>query len=402
MPLNNLFPPSSAASPLARPISTRFFASGNGFLNVGGGGGLANINFRKRFVVRARVTNPRIIIPAFYVNTGGAGESITGANITVKGCGLEVAGTTLKWTFSGSASGLVPVGGSLQYLVSDPLPNIVLAAGTVVFARGSLSSASGMPYQSGPGDGGAQNNPGGECFEYSASALPDRSGGTGPFAGSDTSNSWAPLLVGDGDAPALIFEGDSTFAGIKDSITDDSANQGLTRALAQFYGSFNMGVPSGTAGGFVASPRANRTALANAYGTHLIQGHGLNMLGMTLAGIQSDLASERALFPGLLAYLTTTPPSGSTTDGGATVANQTPGQYENTRLAKNAWCRSGPEGWSGCIDIADVIEVNSAGVKTRDGGRYPAGMSSDMLHPSPAGYLLVKAAGGYLRASIGG
>lgn len=384
--------------------STRFITSGEGLMNVTSGGN-KYLNFRRRRTVKARGERVRMIIPNFYMS--GSNEVGTGAAGTVIGASIEQNGEIAAFTFSGGLS--IP---NLSLLVSDPLPsNVVLKPGSVVFGRGSLYYPNGMPYRS-DAAGSIQNALGGDCFEYSASPLTDRSGTAGAFTSSDASNVFEPIIVAESDVEALFWLGDSTFSGVGDTLApyDDTNCAGFTKTLGQFLPGFNAGVGSATAAGFTAAVRTNRTLLANTYATALIQGHTLNMLGNTLVSMQTDLTNERILFPNLRAFMTTAPPNGATTDAGATVANQTPGANESKRVQLNDWKRLCPAigiganaaqaAWSGCIDIASVFEVNAAGVKTRNGGRYPAGMSADMLHPTSAGYQMAREAGALFRAAL--
>lgn len=385
--------------------STRFVTAGDGLMNVNSAGNKF-LNFRRRRVAKTRITNPRIIIPNFYMS--GSNEVGTGSAATVNGASFEIKGVVTAVTFAGVATGSVP---NLSFLVSDPLPNTVLEKGEVFFAKGYLNFPSGMAYRS-DAAGSIQNALGGDCFEYSANALTDRTLTPGPFTSSDASNVFEPIIVGDSDDPALFWLGDSTFSGVGDTLAqyDDTNCAGFTKTLGQFFGGFNAGVGSATAAGFTAAVRTNRTLLANTYATHLIQGHTLNMLGNTLVSMQTDLTNERILFPNLRALMTTAPPNGATTDAGATVANQTPGANETKRVQLNDWKRLCPAvgiganaaqaAWSGCLDIASLFEVNAAGVKTRNGGRYPAGMSADMLHPTSPGYQMARDGGALLRAAL--
>lgn len=364
-----------------------------GELPAGYSAGNKFLNFRRRRVAKSRIKAPRLILPNFYIS--GQNEAGTGSTATLRGA-YEQNGQTVAATFSSLSSGSALSGG---FVVSDPVESVDIAAGTVYFERGYCQYPGGMPYNLGA-TGNMQNTSGGDCFEYGASPLTDRTAATGAFTSSDASNVFVTLgTIAMTCDPSLFHLGDSILAGIGDGLRDDSDTLGLTSVLGQFFGGFNAGVGGATSASFVAATRTSRMALA-AYATHLIQESSVNALGSTLAQIQADLLAERNLFPSLKAYMTTTTPSGTTTDAGVTVANQTPSGNESKRTALNDWKRLCPEGWQGCIDIADTFEVNASGVKTRNGGRYPAGMSGDMLHPSQAGYLLAKNAGGYLRSLI--
>lgn len=368
-----------------------FVTAGNQLINTYSAGNKF-LNFRARRVAKTRIRSPRLILANTYMS--GSNEVGTGATASVT-ASIEYNGTLTQAKFSGATTGTVANNG---ILVSDPLDGVDIPAGALFFVRGWGSYPGGMPYV-GIGATATRNVNGGECFEYSATTLTDRTMTTGTFTSNDAGgpNMMGPLgIIAMTTQPSLFWLGDSTFSGVADDFSDDSGDWGLTRTLAQFYAGFNAGVGSATAAGFIASSRTNRMALS-AYCSHLIQGHTLNMTGNTLASMQADLTSERALFPALRALMTTTPPQGATTDAGATVANQTPGANESKRVALNTWKRSVPDGWQGCIEIADLFEVNANGAQLRAGGRYPPLMSADMLHPTPWGYQFARQRAAHLR-----
>jgi hypothetical protein len=89
------------------------------------------------------------------------------------------------------------------------------------------------------------------------------------------------------------------------------------------------------------------------------------------------------------AYLTTMMPAGSSTDGFATLANQTPIAQDAVRQAVNAWIRSVPAPFDGCIDVAAATESGTTGKWVVNGS---AGYATiDGKHPSPGGVALAQA-----------
>lgn len=355
------------------------------------------VNFRRRRVAKTRIQKPRFLSHNFFIPNGSQDETGTGGT-AVWHVAYEYGGQVFPTTFNGATTGAVASG---SFLVSDETPNVDIPAGAVFFERGYVAFANGMAFANNL----VPNIIGGDCFEYAASGLTDRTLTPGVFTSSDAVNVFPTLgTIAMTRLPSLFWHGDSITAAAGDTLCDDTGCMGVPKVFGQFFGGFNAGVGGMTAASFIASVKTVRTAIA-AYANILIQENTVNMLSGSVASIKADLVLERevftTLYPTMRAYMTTCLPSGSTSDAGATTANQTPSGNESKRIAINDWKRVCPEGWHGCIDIADVIEVNSSGVKTRNGGRFPPGMSSDMLHPSTTGYLMMKSAGGYLRSSLG-
>ncbi len=63
-------------------------------------------------------------------------------------------------------------------------------------------------------------------------------------------------------------------------------------------------------------------------------------------------------------------PRTTSTDLWTTAANQTPAAAESLRVAVNDWIRANPSPLTGYFEVANLVEVNSSGTFTQDGGRW--------------------------------
>jgi len=98
-------------------------------------------------------------------------------------------------------------------------------------------------------------------------------------------------------------------------------------------------------------------------------------------------------------FLTTTPPDPTSTDGYATLGNQTAGTNDAARVAINDWKRTVPAPFAGVIETADPVESSrdSGKVTVAGGGSCGAGggvaqqnvVMCDGLHYSTYGVGLI-------------
>jgi hypothetical protein len=319
------------------------------------------------------------------------------------------SGTLYQATFdAGTAASKTLAPG--QIADSDPIP-VDLAAGAGFYIRTYVSmTESTMQFPL-----GRRHNP--SLYESDVTSA-DYTAHTGSWT-ANTSYSAGPVAItgiGPALATSLLMVGSSTFEGLGD--VQDMGVPGrygwgyVYRITAGTVPITNVAMASGQAAGFTAVKYARRSAL---FGPHkyAIDGYGANDVtgGRSLAQIQADkIRIWRALSRrGMLTWATTLHPSGTTsTDGYATIANQTPHANNSVRVSLNAWIRDGapivagtdapvavggagirlasPEHpLSGYLETADVIET------ARGSGIYIVGYTVDGTHMSSAGHAAVAA-----------
>lgn len=136
--------------------------------------------------------------------------------------------------------------------------------------------------------------------------------------------------------------------------------------------------------------------------TDIICELGVNDLATAFATWQSWLIEvwRLATNRGAKVRQTTITPSSTSTDGFATVANQTPGANEANRLSANAWLRDGAPMLNGAAaavgssaagtvragqaghPLVGVIEVADLAESARNSGKWKAGYTTDGIHPN--------------------
>jgi lysophospholipase L1-like esterase len=107
---------------------------------------------------------------------------------------------------------------------------------------------------------------------------------------------------------------------------------------------------------------------------------------MQAAYLQLAAQLKGAGFAG--AYLTTMMPAATSTDGFATLAGQTP-TGDAVRQAVNAWARTVPAPFDGCIDVAAAMESGTSGKWVVNG--TPGYATIDGKHPTESGHAIAQA-----------
>lgn len=204
-------------------------------------------------------------------------------------------------------------------------------------------------------------------------------------------------VTGPAAAKSVFMVGDSILWGTGD-ITAAGAKQG-TSSLDRTLDVAGIGHAKFAIGGMSASDLVTIINAANpqwvaylaavkAVCTHTIFEYGVNdfVLGQTLSQLQASAQTVVGAFSGKINGISTLSPRTTTTDGYATVANQTAktdGQWPSAP-AYNASARALPTNFSYCVDFADAC------MTARDSGIWKASPqvgfvpTTDGTHPTSA------------------
>lgn len=339
-------------------------------------GTAANKQFNTRSLHRAAVAIPRlkIIIPNWYVSESSTHPETPGAASTFTASVEYPAGTFTQIKFSGSTSAAIAGGGQV---VSDWC-NVFIPSGASFFIRMFCTSATGILYINSTGPFPSGYVAGGEALQLAVSGLSDMTlSGTITDANSGAYR-FAPLAVlGMTVNPSVLCLGDSRCWGYGDTFTASVDIGEICRSIGKNFGYCNLGTPADEAQYFVASP-TNRVALAQ-YASHIVSEYGINDMyvsSQTGAQTLASLAQIRALFPSKRFFQSTISPVTSSSDGWATLGNQTINANVTPGLVTvNDGIRAGNGGITGYFDVASVTMSSldsllwnvSAGVYTADG-----------------------------------
>lgn len=356
--------------------SLRYAASGGKSLLAGGTSGLTSIkylNARTPWVACVDIYDPRAILPNWGLN-GSYSEVAPGGAATFTHA-FEYNGVSYP-----CVGGVAAAGGQL---VTGPATGCFIPEGATFYTR-----TFGAMFAAWYNDG---IRPTGACFEYSGSVLTDRTTATGTFTSTDASTTWGPLgVLAVHNQPAGYLLGDSIDFGNggagRIDVPTAAFNLGmLARVVGPNFGYVDVTRPGMAMTTFNPATNTNRLALA-AYATFLVQGLDTNdvNVGGAVATLETNSLATRNLYPGLKAFSVTTPPI--TTGVFTTTAGQIVTANEANRTTWNDNKRAGASGFDGNLELANLIEVNAAGVPTQNGGRWPANATSDGLHPVTATY----------------
>lgn len=330
---------------------------------------------------------------------------VDGVNTLTIRAAVEWAGGVLPLTFSGQRSGVCDPGG---LLLSDPAP-VEFFKGADFWIR-SYASANGTGVVTGnrtvysAGEGVAA----GDLTSVGSGAVADSAGfGYGPAAILGT--------PGDPSVPTVGIVGDSIGKGIGDTTSigevhvSGVAGGFIVRALNRSVGYIN--VAQGSEGISQWLGRHRRASLLNTCKHWIIQyGHNDMAQGRNATQIRADLmtAARHGKTRGAKVWFTTQTPSTSSTDGFATLVNQTLGGATPEKQALNAWLRDGCP-----IDAGTLAPVNTGtssgvlragaaghpvsgvfdtGAVVDSAGKWVVNTTSDGTHPNAAGHALMAAA----------
>lgn len=312
--------------------------------------------------------------------SGGSGDimNVTALSNCLIRCGMEISGT-------GVTAGTIVTafitgrGGKGTYRVS----NSMASTGSITIS-GSATASNLLP---------------GLGAQAASSGLSDATmSGT---LGNDQVCIPPCLIVGYTRRPSFTILGDSTFHANGYEWQDWSCDVGLAaRSIGPHFGYANYSNPSETAESFADPAKsANRVAMGQ-YGSHTLDGLGLNDLGSrTLDEIKTDKQTIAGYFPGKIICNSTVPPYAPTTsDDYATYGNQTPGT--NATYGHNVYntaIRARQPGVSHVFDFGAVCEGVIGGGRWAVDYGYP---TPDGIHGTPYMNTAVAASGVFNPAHI--
>lgn len=189
-------------------------------------------------------------------------------------------------------------------------------------------------------------------------------------------------IIGDSEeaTDSVIIIGDS-IADLGADTGDSDGNTGwLSRAISNKLGYTKLARDSDAAGFYTLANQIKRLSAIAGNCTHAYIALGTNDLLQSLSDPRVPLAALGAslLAQGIIPILCTVPPISSSTDSWATVANQTAGANEATRISINTYIRTDPFGY-GYVDVADIMESShNSGKWSVSGGAWTA----DGIHPN--------------------
>jgi hypothetical protein len=329
--------------------------------------------------------------------TNSASQAGPGNAITITS-GFEYNGVTWPVTFNnGNTSAVIQNNG---YVISDTIP-IDLPAGATAYIRSCPTVTTGQKWNKG--------SIGTTLGSYSA-ANSDLTTGTGALANAAAGQSYeakmySPVAIfgstKDVSSASVCVVGDSIAAGTGDNTPTRNV---LARGMFPRGIGFNsvwmqQGVPSSTAATRVTQLAFPIMTILYSNNDYAVCNIGTNDLaaGKTAVQLQSLWIALWGFFKnrGIPIWQTTILPKTTSTDNWATTTNQTftsVGENSN-RIACNDWLRGGApvdanlnpvavgtagaylagssiHPLTGYIELADVVEVNSSGVLTRNGGYW--------------------------------
>jgi hypothetical protein len=324
----------------------------------------------------------KVIWGNYYVDPTAIGPEIAPPGGTVYKAAIEYpAGTIVPCLFSGSST--VTISNAGDAITDWCGPAIPL--GATFWVRSLQTNPSGTIFTQGASYHFSATADG--CMFGSGTPTDNVYSGT-IFSGAcvGTYASFPTAIIGNTARPSVCIVGDSRAFGYYDSITGASADVGeVPRIIGPFYAYSNFSVPSVTAAN-VLTHFTNRLRIM-AYCSHAIDALGINDLttGATASALATSRTSLAALFA-IPTIGTTLPPKTSSTDGWATISNQT---IVYDTAAFNALVRAGISGEMSIFDVAfalDPLGLSKWPVSVIPGSTSGSAgyATSDGLHESPA------------------
>lgn len=291
-------------------------------------------------------------------------ETSTGGTATVSAT-VEYGGVAYRLQWSASNSVTIPDGAisPASDFLSLPIPD-----GTAFYIRSdyanSASKVLSVFYIATGGGQAASDSANGEQWVIGGA---DQSGNTGDLTGtSQVIWIYRPIAIVSSlpdTQHSFLLIGDSRDDGVNDAYTGTSGNRGqLARAIGTTFGYCNVGRYGETLSDFITSHTV-RAALQT-WADVVICEHGINdVVGGPPAGtIIANMSTVAGYFSGKLVYQSTLGPV--TTGTWDTAAHQTVTAFESIRTSVNGSIRGGLSGFTGYLEIADILET------ARDSGKW--------------------------------
>lgn len=328
------------------------------------------------------VTNPVFTWPNWWVNT--TGETASGGTLTMTAALEDLSGTLL-----GTGSGSAASGDNLPITLPGTYKR-----GVWYGLRYWANNPAGMLYTGGS-NFKFSDHTNGDSYEFSATALTDKTATGAAYSNTDVNSAFAfpPVAIsGRTRRPSGIILGDSRQAGLFDTVFSDRRcfKGPLARALGNLDVAFaNYARSSEKASDFIAAG-SRRAALANQYGTFAPIGYGINDVsaGASAATIMGRLETIAASLPQLKVFLATVSPV--TTGTWADASGQTLDANNSIRVALNALIRGSRKVY-GIADIAAITEDQANAGKwatsMNDGSRVA--LTTDGVHENTLACILI-------------
>lgn len=337
------------------------------------GGTLLNMMSRSRH----QVGDDSPAIQFAISNAAGSNEAGPGAATTATATVEFESGRRWRLTLAGATSMVIPDGGMIW---TDPLPWTV-PRGTWFNFYLYRTNAVGCPYTA-----NVQDHSLGELIEYNVGVDKTASGTISPTEVAP----WAgPCGIrGLMARPSVALIGDSRVVGDGDTSDGSGALAEYARSLQALGISWqNLGLGGSGASGFLSGGHAQRVELASLC-SHVVLEYGINDLLLGDAQMRADLLALIALLPATQKkFIGTMAPRTTSTDGWATLVNQTVTAQQAVMDANNAWRRTVPAGFSKCCDVNAVLQAGTT-------GKWLApGYTADGLHATALGYTAIKNSG---------
>ena len=315
----------------------------------------------------------KLEFPNWYL--GGSGETAMGGDATIY-AGLEypLGSTPVRIPFGGLAAGTIPDG---QSLLSDALA-ISIPAGEQFAIKTLYENSAGVPYIT------VNRNQAAERWQGGTGALTDNTT-TSTNPSTLSTLAYVPAaIIGMTRRRTFFFAGDSKVQGQGDTSGIGLKGE-LERSIGGDYAFINACRGGEGIVGPVTDDYSRRLALSG-YCSDVISNYGINDIS---AGSSAELTASRLaefaeFFTGKPVHQMTVAPRSASSDGFATVENQTTHGNNAERVELNSLIRAGIAGFTGFIELADVVE------SARDSGLWKAGHTSDGLHENATGYQAVK------------
>jgi lysophospholipase L1-like esterase len=356
--------------------------------------GQAQFNSRSPHIVRVATNQIGFELPNFYSTT--AGEYPMSADMTVNAVEVEYNGVCYPLTIGGNASGVAKDWATLATdLVTLP---VTIPAGAVIYSRVFATMAAGGIGIPCSGNGSiAANVAGGECFEYAASGLSNRTGTPGSFTSTSAQYFYRPIAVfGPTTQRSAAIIGDSRDEGYGDAASGNYDVGQIARSVGPTRAYTNLAM-YGQTGATFATGCAQRARIIRKYCTDIYAGYPINDItgGATAIVVANTLQQIRALFPAHYFYQCVPMGESTSTDSWATTANQTTVSSNSQRVWVVNWLRSqsnvSPQSapaFDAVFDTAKPVEYAQ-----NDGIWKAPGYTADGVHPTATGYAAIASAG---------
>lgn len=331
-------------------------------------------------VARSPITSLKIVTSNFYFNPTTRVEAGSGAVASISASIEYPSGTCTQVLFSASANGSIP---DINTLTSDATM-LFIPTGAQFWVRQFWRSTGGIIYTA------SYPQVTGDQIKRAVSGLTDQTMSCDAITGGATGLHLPLAIIASTASPTLCLLGDSIPFGNITATTFDTPNANgdlglLSPTLGPLFGYSNISASADTAASFVAGNTQRVKVLP--FCSHGIVEYGTNDLfaGDSAATLQANLSTIYGLFPATSkVFQTTILPRPTTSDGCATLGNQTLPSFEAARLTMNNALKGatfGPN--SGTFDTSSLVETatNSGFWKTS-----PSLWSADCIHPSVFGY----------------